>query len=180
MNSNKKCYSYNAWRNHLAEEHWVFPTNRLNMLDSMLSLQHIKHIKALSVRDARVCSASRTAPLPPSSLPARNPRHLFKRLGGPQSRSDRAGNRIPDSPALYRLRHPRSSFLSYCHQWWNQTIFKILILLGSCRPSLIVDCTRMCIDYSCFDAHSTCRKTELHILHSCVDTVTGNALKYFM
>ena len=38
MNSIKKCYPYNAWRNHLAEEHWVFPNNRLNMLDSMLPL----------------------------------------------------------------------------------------------------------------------------------------------
>ena len=37
MNSKKKRYPYKAWRNNLAEQHWVFSTNRLHMLDSLSS-----------------------------------------------------------------------------------------------------------------------------------------------
>ena len=56
-------------------------------------------------------------PLPPLSLPARNPRHLFKRLGGPRVCLTVPGikSRLvqPITQSLYRTRYPRSSFLSY-------------------------------------------------------------------
>jgi len=60
-------------------------------------------------KNGRGNGAEHSAPLPPPSLLGRNPLHLFKRLGGPQSRSDRAGNRIPDSPAHSLVPIPTTS-----------------------------------------------------------------------
>lgn len=109
----------------------------------------------------------------------RNLQHLFKRLGGPHSRFDRAGYRILNSPVYSLVPVTTTSstlqfsiLLSLIMK--RAVVSKIITVIENSRPPLIVDCTGMFIDYSSFDVHSTNRKTDLHILHSFVDTVTGN------
>ena len=82
-----------------------------------------------SALDWGAWSASRPAALPPAMT--RYP--LFRRLGGPQSRSGRGrkislptGIRSPDRPArrksLYRLSYPDPTMFTYIPYWNQQTV----------------------------------------------------------